>query len=118
MSSIPGRVLNADPLRYLRFPALIMEIRTFGVLLQHYICETAICLSCALTDHRGHTKIVPEETAQERKLQVKSMIESPKETALQKRTNVIAKLDESCKQIQEQTATEKQNAQLTPASYF
>ena len=75
------------------------------------ICKIAICKSCALTDHKGHIKILLEEAADERKLQVKSLIESQKETALQKRTNIIAKLDESCKQIQEQTATEKQNAQ-------
>ena len=75
------------------------------------ICEVSICKSCALTDHKGHTKILLEEAADERKLQVRSLIESQKEKALQKRTNIIAKLDESCKQIQEQTATEKQNAQ-------
>ena len=33
------------------------------------------------------------------------------EKAQRKRTNIITKLDETCKQIQEQTATEKQNAE-------
>ena len=74
-------------------------------------CDIAICKSCASTDHKGHTKILLEEAADERKLQVKSLIESQKEITLQKRKNVINRLDESCKQIQEQTATEKQNAQ-------
>ena len=38
---------------------------------------------------------------------------SPKETctAQQKRTNKIPKVEETCKQIQEQTITEKRNAQ-------
>ena len=75
------------------------------------ICETAICKSCALTDHKGHAKILLEEAADERKLQVKSLIKSQNEKAIRKRTNIITKLDESCKQIQEKTATEKQNVQ-------
>jgi len=75
------------------------------------ICKTAICRSCALTDHKGHAKILLEEAADERKLQVKSLIKSQREKVQRKRTNVLSKLDESCRQIKEQTATEKQNAQ-------
>lgn len=80
-----------------------------GELLQIFckICETAICKSCALTDHKGHAKILLEEAADERKLQV----ESQKEKAQRMRRNIITKLDENCRHIQEQTATEKQNAQ-------
>lgn len=78
------------------------------------ICKIAICKSCALTNHKGHAKILLEKAADERKLQMKSyksLIESQKEKAQRKRTNIITKLDESCRQIKEQTATEKQNAQ-------
>lgn len=75
------------------------------------ICKTAICRSCALTDHKGHAKILLEEAADERKLQVKSLIKSQREKVQRKRTNVLSKLDESCRQIKEQTATEKRNAQ-------
>lgn len=84
-----------------------------GELLQFFckICKTAICKSCALSDHKGHAKILLEEAADERKLQVKTLIESQKEKAQRKRRNIITKLDENCRQIQEQTATEKQNAQ-------
>lgn len=63
-------------------------------------------------DHKGHTKILLEEAADKRKLQLKSLIKLQKKTAPYKRKmNIIAKLDESCKQIQERSATEKQKTQ-------
>ena len=31
------------------------------------ICETAICKSCGLTDHKGHAKILLEEAGDDRK---------------------------------------------------
>lgn len=62
------------------------------------ICKTAICRSCALTDHKGHAKILLEEAADERKLQVKSLIKSQREKVQRKRTNVLSKLDESCQE--------------------
>ncbi|XP_078361763.1 E3 ubiquitin-protein ligase TRIM33-like [Oculina patagonica] len=40
------------------------------------ICEISICNACALTDHEGHAKMLLEEAANERKLQVKYAIES------------------------------------------
>ena len=72
------------------------------------ICEVSICNACALTDHEGHGKMLLEEAANERKLQVKSAIESQKQRAQQKR-NKIAKLDESCIHIEEQAAIVKRN---------
>ena len=74
------------------------------------ICEVAICNACALTDHEGHAKMLLEKAANERKLQVKSMIESQKQKVQQKR-NKITKLDQACIQIQEQAATVKRDAQ-------
>ena len=82
------------------------------------ICQTAICKSCALSDHKGHAKILLEEAADQRKLQVKSLIESQKQKAQLKRTNMITKLNESCRQITEQTAKEKQNAQAFAEKMF
>ena len=49
------------------------------------ICETAICNACALTDHEGHAKMLLEEAANERKLQVKSVIKSQKQKVQQKK---------------------------------
>ena len=73
-------------------------------------CEIAICNTCALTDHDGHAKMPLKEAANERKLQVKSVIESQKHNVQQKR-NEITKLDETSIQIQEKLATVKRDAQ-------
>ena len=74
------------------------------------ICEIAICNACALTDHEGHAKMLLEEAANERKLQVRSVIELQKQKVQQNR-NKIAKLDETSIQIQERVATVKRDAQ-------
>ena len=74
------------------------------------ICEIAICSTCALTDHEGHAKMPLEEAANERKLQVKSVIESQKQKVQQNR-NEIAKLYKTSAQIQEKLATVKREAQ-------
>ena len=73
-------------------------------------CEFAICNTCALTDHDGHAKMPLEEAANERKLRVKSVIESQKQKVQQKK-NKITKLDETSAQIQERVATVKRKAQ-------
>ncbi|XP_078361702.1 E3 ubiquitin-protein ligase TRIM71-like [Oculina patagonica] len=74
------------------------------------VCEVSICNACALTDHEGHAKMLLEEAANERKLQVKLAIESQKKKAEQKR-NKITMLDKTSIQIQERAATVKRNAQ-------
>ena len=74
------------------------------------ICETAICNACALTDHEGHAKMLLEEAANERKLQVKSVIKSQKQKVQQKKKK-ITQLDETSMQIQEKLATVKREAQ-------
>ena len=71
-------------------------------------CEVAICNSCALTDHDGHAKMLLEKAANERKLQVKSVIESHKKKAQEKR-NKITRLEETCTCIEEQAAAVKRN---------
>ncbi|CAH3045026.1 unnamed protein product, partial [Porites lobata] len=74
------------------------------------ICEVAICNACALTNHDGHEKILLEQAANERKLRVKSAIESQRERAQTKRSK-ITKLDESLSEVQEQAARVKRNVQ-------
>ena len=74
------------------------------------ICEVAICNVCALTNHDGHGKILLEQAANERKLRVKSAIESQRKRAQTKRTK-ITKLDESLSEVQEQAARVKRNVQ-------
>ena len=74
------------------------------------ICDVAICNVCALTNHDGHGKILLEQAANERKLRVKSAIESQKKSAQTKRSK-ITKLDESLSEVQEQAARVKRNVQ-------
>ena len=74
------------------------------------ICKVAICNACALTNHDGHGKILLEQAANERKLRVKSAIESQKKSAQTKRSK-ITKLDESLSEVQEQAARVKRNVQ-------
>ena len=74
------------------------------------ICEVAICNSCALTNHDGHEKIPLKQAANERKLRIKSAIESQRKRAQTKRSK-ITKLDESLIEVQEQAARVKRNVQ-------
>ena len=74
------------------------------------ICKVAIGNACALTDHDGHGKILLELVANERKLKVKSAIESQRKRAQIKRSK-ITKLDESLSEVQEQAARVKRNVQ-------
>ena len=62
-------------------------------------CSVAICNLCVATIHDGHAKIVLEEAASERKIQVKSVIETQKKNIEQKK-NVIADLERQCNHIE------------------
>ena len=75
------------------------------------ICEVAICNVCAWTDHEGHGQIHLEEAANERKLQVKSVIESQKQR-IQHKTNKIVELKETCIKIRAQVASVKRDVQM------
>ena len=62
-------------------------------------CDVAICNLCVATIHDGHAKIVLEEAASERKIQVKSAIETQKKN-IEHKKNVIAHLERQCNQIE------------------
>ena len=72
------------------------------------ICEVAICNSCALLDHEGHAKMPLELAANERKLRLKSAIESQKKRAEAKKSQ-IEELNEYYKEVLQQTACVKGN---------
>ncbi|XP_073234794.1 E3 ubiquitin-protein ligase TRIM71-like [Porites lutea] len=74
------------------------------------ICKVAICNACALTNHDGHGKILLEQAANERKLRVKSAIESQRKRAQTKRSKITT-LDKSLSEVQEQAARVKRNVQ-------
>ena len=71
-------------------------------------CDVAICNSCVATIHDGHAKILLEEAANERRLQVKCLIKSQQEKVQQKR-NEITKLEEDCNHIEVKAANVKRN---------
>ena len=81
------------------------------------VCDVPICNSCALTNHEGHAKMLLEEAANERKLQVKSSIESQKEKVKIKK-NKITKLDENCVKIQEHAASLKRRVEQFAETIF
>ena len=81
------------------------------------ICEVSACNACALTDHEGHAKMFLEEAVNERKLQVKSAIESQKER-VQVKKNEITKLDEKCAKIQEHAANVKRSVEQFAETIF
>ena len=74
------------------------------------ICEVAICNACALLDHEGHAKMLLELAANERKLRLKSAIDSQKKRAQAKKSQ-IEKLNEYYNEVQERAACVKRNVQ-------
>ena len=74
------------------------------------ICEVAICNACALLDHEGHAKMLLELAANERKLRLKSAIDSQKKRAQAKKSE-IEKLNEYYNEVQERAACVKRNVQ-------
>ena len=74
------------------------------------LCETTICYSCAVTDHDGHAKIDLEDAAKERKLRIVRALEFKRRKAQNKVTR-IAKLGETCIQLQEEAERVKSDIQ-------
>ena len=74
------------------------------------ICEVAICNACALLDHEGHAKMPLEMAANERKVRLKSAIDSQKKRAEAKKSQ-IEKLNEYYNEVQEGAACVKRNVQ-------
>ena len=74
------------------------------------VCKTTICYSCAVTDHDGHAKSVLEDAAKERKLRIVRAVEFKKRKA-QDMVTRIAKLGETCIQVQEEAARIKSDIQ-------
>ena len=80
-------------------------------------CGVTICNSCVVTAHDGHAKMILEDVANERKRQMRSAIESQKESVKQK-MNKIAEIGEQCAKIQAQAARVKTNAQAFTDKIF
>ena len=74
------------------------------------ICKIPICDACALTYHEGHANVPLEQAANERKLNMKSVIESLKEDVQKERKNV-AEIDKTCAEIKQEAANVREKAQ-------
>ena len=65
-------------------------------------CETAICQTCVTLHHGGHDLRLIEEEAENKALEIKSILQSHRE-GLDTKLNVIAQLDEDCAKVIQQS---------------
>ena len=64
-------------------------------------CETAVCQTCVMLDHKVHKLTLIEEEAANQRLEIKTVIETQRHN-LDEKMNVVAKLDEDyAKEIQQ-----------------
>ena len=73
-------------------------------------CGVAVCNTCVVTLHGGHAMIPLNEAANERKLRVNSLIETKKQEARQRKTEIIKLQNERIK-IQAHVASAEKKAQ-------
>ena len=73
-------------------------------------CEVPICNTCVVTFHEGHDKVLLQDAANERKLNLESAIESQKEKVLQMR-NLISGLQDEYIKIQGQVTHIRESSQ-------
>ena len=73
-------------------------------------CEVPICNTCVVTFHEGHDKVLLQDAANERKLNLESAIESQKEKVLQMR-NLISGLRNEYIKIQGQVTHIRESSQ-------
>ena len=73
-------------------------------------CETALCQTCVTLNHGGHDLRLIEEEAENKALEIKSILQSHRE-GLDKKLNVIAQLDEDCAKVIQQSGITKRDVQ-------
>ena len=73
-------------------------------------CETAVCQTCVLLDHKVHNLTLIEEEATNQRLEIKTAIETQRHN-LHEKMNVVAKLDEDYAKVIQQNETLKGNVQ-------
>ena len=73
-------------------------------------CETAVCQTCVLLEHVGHTLILIEEEAERQKIHMKSMIETQRNN-LKAKKNIIRQLDEDYARLIQQGEDLRGNVQ-------
>ena len=73
-------------------------------------CETAVCQTCVLLDHKVHNLTLIEEEATNQRLEIKTAIETQRHN-LHEKMNVIAKLDEDYAKVIQQNKNLKGDVQ-------
>ena len=73
-------------------------------------CETALCQTCVTLNHGGHDLRLIEEEAENKTLEIKSILQSQRE-GLDAKLNVIAQLDEDCAKVIQQSEIAKRDVQ-------
>ena len=73
-------------------------------------CETAVCQTCVLLDHKVHNLTLIEEEATKQRLEMKTVFETQRHN-LDEKMNVVAKLDEDYAKVIQQNENLKGNVQ-------
>ena len=73
-------------------------------------CETAVCQTCVMLDHKVHKLTLIEEEAANQRLEIKTVIETQRHN-LDEKMNVIAKLNEDYAKVIQQNETLKGDVQ-------
>ena len=73
-------------------------------------CETAVCQTCVLLDHKVHNLTLIEEEATKQRLEMKTVFETQRHN-LDEKVNVVAKLDEDYAKVIQQNENLKGNVQ-------
>ena len=73
-------------------------------------CETALCQTCVTLNHGGHDLRLIEEEAENKTLEIKSILQSQRD-GLDAKLNVIAQLDEDCAKVIQQSEIARRDVQ-------
>ena len=73
-------------------------------------CETAVCQTCVMLDHKVHNLTLIEEEAANQRLEIKTVIETQRHN-LDEKMNVVAQLDEDYAKVIQQSESLKGNVQ-------
>ena len=65
-------------------------------------CDTAVCPTCVMLDHNGHTLKLIEEEAEVQKIEMKALIEEQRQN-LQEKMNLVSQLDEDYAKLVQQS---------------
>ena len=72
--------------------------------------RTALCQTCVTLDHGGHDLRLIEEEAENKTLEIKSLLQSQRE-GLDAKLNVIAQLDGDCAKLIQQSEIARRDVQ-------